>query len=197
MNTESKTQEFKRKKRVADMLITAHSILGERYRKISVWFDISLMLTSFLVLLLSILVLAAPVVVTDFLGTMGGPAIVLGATVIFVVSVIEWRISWKSKAAAHFRAAEDYSSIKGQITGLLSRGFGDGDVDAAQIEDRYDRLGLKCVPIPNAKFVKLKRMHLRKVALSRLLDDQPFACSMLVRLRIAMKHTAKGWTNAG
>lgn len=196
MSDDLTTREFERKKRVADMLITAHSILGERYRQISVFFDISLMLTSFVVLLLSILDLAAPAIVTDILGNLGRPAIAVGAIIIFVLSVIEWRVSWKGKSEGHIRAAEDYATIKGQIAGLLSRGISEGDVSAAQIEDRYNRLGLKCVQIPNGKFVKLKRMHLRKVLLSRLLDDQPFACSLLVRLRLALKHTAKGWANA-
>lgn len=194
MSADSETREFKRKKRIADTLITAHNILGERYRKVSVVFDIGLMLTSFAILLLSILDLAAPAFLVEIIGNWRRPAIVIGAIVIFTLSVIEWRISWKGKSESHFRTAGHYSSIKGEITALLSRGIRDGDIDAAQIEDRYDRLGLTCIRIPHNKFVKLKRMHLRKVALSRLLDDQPFAISFVIRLKLALKDTSKGWS---
>jgi hypothetical protein len=179
------------------MLISAHNILTERYRRISFLFDIGLMFASFSVLLLSVFEIVAPAHMTALFGETTAPFMVTGTATIFILSVIEWRISWKARSAAHFRAAEAYSAIKGQINSLLSRDFGDGDLRAVQIEDRYERLAQSCVQIPSNKFVRLKRAHLRKVALSRLLDDHPFACAMLVRLRLMLKQTAKGWTSAG
>lgn len=194
MTTSDTIGEFKRKKRVADILTTAHNILGERYRKISVVFDITVMLVSFLILVASLVELAAPARIASILGFWTVYAIPVGAIVIFILSVVEWRISWKQKAEAHFSAANVFSLLRGEITALLSRGFEDGDVDAAKIEDRYDKLGQACVKIPHAKFVRLKRAHMRKVALSKLLDKQPFANSMVLRIRLAMRHTSDGWS---
>ena len=60
MTEKNIVREFERKKDVSNMLVTAHSILGERYRRVSIVFDIVLMLTSFLILLLSVVDLTAP-----------------------------------------------------------------------------------------------------------------------------------------
>lgn len=196
MSLHLEEDEFKRKRRVADMLVTAHSVLALRYRRISILFDVTIMISSFLVLLLSIVESAAPKILSSYMYGYSQVVIAVGASMIFVLSVIEWRVSWKGMAEAHSRAANDYSSVKGQIGGLLSRGFEPGDVEAARIADRYDQIGNGNVPIPNDKFVSLKRAHLRKVELSRLLDDQPFAVAMVMRLRLALKHTMKGWKNA-
>lgn len=193
MTSSDVMKEFKRKKRVSDMLITAHSILGERYRRVSVGFDIALMLISFFILVASLLEVAAPGFVKDQLGDWTVYAIPVCAALIFVLSVIEWRISWKQKSEAHFSSARTYTSFKAEITALLSKGFDEGDLEAVKVEDRYDKLGQTCVQIPHDKFVKLKRAHLRKVALSKLLDDQPFANLTILRIRLAMKDTKKGW----
>lgn len=193
MTMDKPSREFARKKRVADMLVTAHSILGERYRKISVGFDIALMLISFLILLGSVSEITSPHYIGEKLGYWAIYSIPVGAALIFVLSVVEWRISWKQKSEAHFSSAREYSSIKGETTALLSKGFEEGDLEAAKIEDRYDRLARTCVQIPHDKFVRLKRAHARKVALSKLLDSNPFAVLAVLRIRLAMKDTGKGW----
>ena len=193
MTSSELTGEFARKKRVADMLVTGHSILGERYRKVSVLFDIALMLISFLILLASLLELAAPGFIKTLLGNWTVSAIPVFAALIFVLSIVEWRISWKQKAEAHFSSARTYSGLKAEIAALLSAGFEEGDLTAAVVEDRYDKLGQTCVQIPHHKFVKLKRSHLRKIALSKLLDNQPFASLIVLRVRLTMKDTGRGW----
>jgi len=190
---ESEAQEFKRKKRVADMLVTAHNILGERYRRISLVVDISLMSASFVILLFSVVELVAPTTVTEVVGILARPTIVAAAALIFVFAIVEWRVSWKSKAEAHFQAAKTFSSIKNEIGVLLSKGLSGNELVAAKLEDRYEKLGLSCVQVSHNKFLKLKRKHLQKVALSRMLGKQPFAIVFLVRARLAFKHTSKGW----
>ena len=172
MTMNKPSSEFQRKKRVADMLVTAHYILGERYRRISVGFDITLMLVSFLILLGSLLETTSPDFIRDMLGEWTVYSIPVCAALIFVFSIVEWRLSWKQKSEAHFSSARAYSSIKAETTALLSKGFEEGDLEAAKIEDRYDRLGQTCVQIPHHKFVRMKRAHVRKVALSKLLDGR-------------------------
>lgn len=194
MTGENVVQEFKRKQRVSDMLVTAHNILGTRYRKVSITFDIALMLASFSILLLSVVDLAGPTVITNVFGSWVELGIAVCATVIFVLSVIEWRISLKSKSEAHFQAARNFSSIKSEINALLAKGIQDEDVSAAKIEDRYEKLALSCIQIPHDKFVKLKRMHVKKVTLSKLLDEQSFAIPLIIRLRLAIRDTVKGWS---
>ena len=193
MTMDKSLKEFERKKRVADMLVTAHNILGERYRKISVGFDIALMLISFLILLGSLLETTSPNYIRETLGYWTVYSIPVCAALIFVLSVVEWRLSWKQKSEAHYSSAREYSSIKAETTALLSKGFEEGDLEAAKIEDRYERLGQTCIQIPHHKFVRLKRAHVRKVALSKLLDGQPFAVLAVLRIWLAMKDTGKGW----
>jgi anaerobic glycerol-3-phosphate dehydrogenase len=45
------------------------------------------------------------------------------------------------------------------------------------------------VSIPENEFLRQKAIHLRKVAISRLLDQRPFANLALVRLQLWIHHT--------
>ena|SRR5258708_3474825 len=179
--------EIQRLKRVADQMVTAHSLLESRYIRRSVALDVALMVSSFFLLMISISSLYRDA----FFGVRLGPLTVFGSGLIFVTSVAEWRVQWKDKSSKHGDARREYSSIKLNLARVLADPHFSNATEWRQLCDEYEAIGGRVVPIPDRVFLKLKQSHLRKVYISRLMDRYPFAPRWLVQVKAHFQHSRK------
>ena len=107
------------------------------------------------------------------------------------LSLVIFRVDWKSKAELHKRAAEAYSHIKLECQELLMTFNTASDTEIQKLLIRYRDLGEICVAVPEGSFLRLKNKHKLKVALSKYLDDNPGACLLLLKLKIWFVDTFK------
>lgn len=181
-------QELKRKKRVVNLMLTAHSILEQRFQRISTAIDIGLMVGSLFLLIVSVIgffngKMASPWGIID-LNVFG----ICASTVLFAISMTEWRVAWKTSAHRHKEAVKAYSAIKCNLADLLADSANITDDDIRKVNEMYQRIGDELISIPERDFLKLKQAHYRKLYVSRLSDKYPFASAWIIRTRMWLKH---------
>ena len=97
------------------------------------------------------------------------------AVALFAFLCILIQLVWKpdSRSDAHARAVDHYANAKYDAKHLLDSPEALEPMTVRIVEEKYlDQRGLP--PIPDAKFNWLKQRHLRKVDLSRRLDENPW-----------------------
>lgn len=164
--------ELKRQYRVIDMMLTAHSTLRDRNERRALSVDLFLLGSS---VLLSVTVFIDPEVLDSLNLGSQTVRIVIGvcSTLIFFLSLIGLRVDWKQKAAMHNKAAEELGRLKAACRALI-------ESDEHSDTERIRGQSLECawtlnslVKIPEAKFLRLKALHERKVKLSRMVSAYP------------------------
>ncbi len=180
---EEQKNELERIRRVSDMLVSMHSVLRDEYSKKSTVIDCSLFGSS---IILVALVFVDPLLLGWLPLSATASRILLGvfALITFFISLVIYRVDWKSKSELHKHAAETYSNIKLECQELLSTFETASDIDIQRLLIRYKYLGQICVAIPDSSFLRLKNKHKTKVAISKYLDDNPGASLWVLRLRI-------------
>ena len=183
-------KELERVQRVSDMLITMHSVLRDEYSKKSTAVDCSLFASS---IILVALVFMDPMLLDWLPLSAFGSRVLLGvfALVTFFLSLVIFRVDWKSKAELHKRAAEAYSHIKLECQELLITFNTASDIEIQKLFTRYRDLSEICVAVPEVSFLRLKNKHKLKVAFSKYLDDNPGAYLPLLKLKIWFADTFK------
>lgn len=182
--------ELQRIRRVSDMLTSMHSVLRDEYSRKSTVVDCALFASS---IILVALVFLDPVLLGWLPLDPTGSRILLGvfALITFFLALVVFRVDWKSKAGLHKCAAEAYANIKLGCQELLTTFDSAGDTEVQKLLVRYRDLGQICIAVPEASFLRLKKKHKIKVALSKYLDEDPGACLLLLKLRIWFAGTFK------
>jgi hypothetical protein len=99
----------------------------------------------------------------------------------FVATLLQSRLDLKALADAHRRAADAPAEVKKVAKDAEIAGGGMEMLAAVQAKlALVSGVGVK---IPEGEFIRQKGIHLRKVALSRYLDDHPFASPWMIQLR--------------
>jgi hypothetical protein len=166
--------EFERRSRILDMMLTAHSVLRDRYERRS---------TGLTLLIMAFSIVATGVAFISDNGTLrigqltARIQIWVGVLtcVIFLLSIVELVVEWRRRAWAHGEAARHLADLKAGFRHATIEGelvHCDMDLLAAY-DHTMDALVALRTLIPEAKFNRLKARHLRKVAVSRRISEQP------------------------
>lgn len=191
MNPDSERHELARCKRVADQMITAHAILEQRNRVFATSLDIGLMAASLILVITSVVALFRDTFEVWSVRINLSIVTIAGSALVFVLSVAEWRVRWKLKASKHAEARKEYSKIKlALLRSLADVNFG-GAVDVRGVLRAYEDIGSRVVSIPEAEFLALKQVHMRKVYVSRVLDRYPFAFRWLITFHARLKDSRR------
>ena len=131
MNGEGTREELQRIRRVSDMLCTAHAGLRDRYSRLALFLDLSLLgLSTWLVALAfvepRIGVSLTPLGIDSQIW--GG----LLATFTFFLTIVQMKTDWKGRSDAHRRTLDLYAEVKREAGYLLASGAFD---DAAVRQD--------------------------------------------------------------
>lgn len=177
--------EIERQKRVLDMMITAHSILRDRYYRLSLVFDLTLLVLS---VILNALVFVDTVFISQQAGiTADQQRIITGiaSVAVFAISVILLQVNWKEKASGHERAAEQLFVLLQESRSIMDMVEGDNrKLTLVEFSKKYTQLSGMIPKIPDKKFNSLKLRHYKKVELSKLIDKYPGSPMILLKGRL-------------
>ncbi|MGS2641084.1 hypothetical protein [Streptosporangium sp. LJ11] len=163
-------REIERQRSTVDQMATSHSMLRGQYRRRAV--------ASTCVLL------AASVVATAFAFASGDAKISLLVITIerstllgwfamftFTLTLIDLVLDWRGRARGHEDAVRQLAVLKAEYRALPAAG--DEAAARERVSQRYQAVMDALPPVPEAKFLRLKARHLRKVEMSRILSDNP------------------------
>ncbi len=175
--------EIRRMRRVADLLITCHCILRDRFDRRAVLLDVFLLIGS---LLVAVLALSSAeirrVILGDIIRT--DSAIGLVGLLLFALSVVSIRVDWAHRGALHGEAAKAYASLKLDASQMLGDPASQTQAQFDALQAQFKMIGTHSIPVPEKEFNKLKKKHLMKQAVSRLLDTKPAASLWLTRIKL-------------
>ncbi len=175
--------DFERRRRILDMMLTMHSVLRDRYERRSTGLTL-------LVMGLSILATGVAFISDSAIVTIGPITarvqvwVGMLTCVIFLLSIVELLVEWRRRAWAHGEAARNLGDLKAQFRHVHPEGgVVHSEVDLlGEYDETMDALNALRVPIPEAKFNRLKARHLRKVEISRRISAQPQRPAFLHRI---------------
>ena len=190
-NADNLLKEVERRYRVADQMVTMHSILRDIYGRRAVGLDSMIFLSS---IIIAALAFVDPTLLEWVPWDTGSTRIAIGilAIVAFFASIMAWRVDWKGKADAHARAASAYTKAKFNLAAI------DGTSDIRNLElalAQYEEIGRNAIPIPDSKFLNLKSEHLLKIEVSRFLDHFPGVPVRCVKLQLRIRDTFRSIKN--
>jgi hypothetical protein len=171
-------------------MLSAHSILRDRYNRRAAVLDLILLGVSILLCLTTFL---DPTILRAIgIGEEQG-RIVLGvlSAVAFFVALMQWRVDWRDGGGEHRRAASSLGVLKARCRELRRRfrhQVGCADAEVVAWFNEMDGALVSLKPIPDAQFTVLKACHMRKVEVSRLLDRYPAAPLTVLRLKLWARH---------
>lgn len=185
-NTDSKTSELQRIRKVSDMLCTGHAVLRDRYSQRALVLDIFTLAASTWVVALAFVSSEMSRHLTPF---HWNPSVWLGTVSAgtFFLSLLQLKTDWKTRADAHRRTLDLYAEVKREAGYLLaSEDFGEDEY--RRVLARYDLASAVGVEIPEKDFLALKKRHKLKILISKELDSAPATSFLIFRVRLWYLH---------
>jgi hypothetical protein len=176
-------EDLSRILRVADQLASGYARLRDEYALRARVLDILLLAISSWLLAMSFVEPAVGKRLAPF-GISHDIWIGVLAVGTFVLALIQSRVDWKAKSDSYQRALQNVSEIVLEIRALLASKTDPESHDAKRISQKYYTVLRFVEPIPENRFLELKRHHRLKVEISKLLDDHPSLHICLVRVRL-------------
>jgi hypothetical protein len=177
--------EFKRRARILDMMLSAHSLLRDRYERRATGLTLLVMGLSILATGVAFISGSSDVTILGITATVQVWVGVL-TCVIFALSIVELLVEWRRRTWAHGEAARNLADLKARFGHAEHDGavaHSDFDLILAY-DETMDALHALDVRIPEAKFNRLKARHLRKVQISRCISARPQRPVLLHRLDV-------------
>ena len=112
------------------------------------------------------------------------------AVFVFFFTLMGMRLDWRGRSEAHMRSLELYSEIKLEAGSILEIADEPTDATFRSLLARYGLANATGAKIPEKQFLKQKRHHLTKIALSKHLDANPSSSILIARMRLWWKHNA-------
>jgi hypothetical protein len=174
--------EIERIRSVADMLCTAHANLRDRFARRALVLDLSILAMTTWLVALAFIEPRINVSLTPF-GLVPQVWIGLLAVFTFFLSLLQIKVDWKGRADAHKRSLDLYAEVKREAGYLLASGDEPDENACRRVLARYDMASATCIAVPEHEFLRQKRRHRSKVAVSKYLDKYPSASITLTRIR--------------
>ena len=179
-------EELDRIRRVSDMLTTGHADLMQRFNRRAVLLDISILGIS---LWLTAIVFVEPHLNVKLTPFNMDPQLWVGLLGVFTffLSIVQLRVNWKGRSDAHKRAYDLYAEVKRECGYLLASEDHVTEDKSRRVLARYDMATDVGLPLPEKEFLRQKKRHLQKLAISKHLDNHPGASVLLLRFKMWWK----------
>lgn len=176
-------QEYKRRRKVVDMMLTAHSVLRDRHDRRATGLTLLIMALSIVATGVAFISGESDATVGPFTARVQVWVGIL-TCVIFFLSIVDLLVEWRRRAWAHEEAAGRLADLKAQFRHARHEGdVVQSDIDLlTEYDHTMDALGALRVPIPETKFNRLKARHLRKIEISKRTTARPERLQVLHRL---------------
>lgn len=173
-------EELNRQKRVIDMMITMHAILTRQNRNWALIFDL-------LLLLFAVILNTFVFFDNNILGDIDEKIIkiIIGvvSVIIFFISLVVFRVEWKKLAEQHEFAMHQLTKLKIKYN-LISEVEEITAERIKKITKSYLKVMEDLPKIPNSKFNNLKKKHLYKIELSKLISKNPTTPIFILKLKL-------------
>jgi hypothetical protein len=175
--------ELERIRRVSDMLCTAHAGLRDSYTRRALIAELVTLAAS---TWLTALVFVEPRINVRLTPFNVDPQLWIGllSTVTLFLTILQVKTDWRGKSDAHCRSLAMYAEVKRECGYLHASGNIITPAQCQRVLAYYDLAAEAGVKVPERVFLKYKKRHLIKVAISRYLDAHPGASILLLRWRI-------------
>jgi hypothetical protein len=175
--------ELERIKRVSDMLCTAHAGLQDEFTRRALFAELLTLASS---TWLIALVFVEPRISVRLTPPGFDPQVWIGllSTATFFLTILQIRMDWRGRADAHCRSLAMYAEVKRECGYLLASAPSISQAECQRLLARYDMATDVGIKVPERAFLKYKRRHLMKVAISKHLDAHPGTSPLLFRLRL-------------
>lgn len=177
--------EIERIRRVASMMITAHSILRDKYLTHSAFFENGLLIAS---AFLNAFVFIDEQLITQTIGiSSSNQKLFIGflSITVFAISIVLLQVRWKEKAKGHAIAADQYYSLMQESRRIISLADeANRNVVSCKFIEKYAEVTSTLAKIPERKFNGLKLQHYRKIELSKLIDKHPGSVLFILRIKL-------------
>ena len=169
--------------RVSDMLCSAHAGLRDKYARWALWLDVIVLASS---TWLVGLVFVEPRINATLTPFGLAPQIWIGilGIITFFLTILQMKTDWNGKSDAHRLSLSMHARIKRECGHLLSSGRGPTVEECQRLFDRYDLVNEVAAHVPEKEFLRQKKRHKTKIAISRHLDSHPAASILLTRFRL-------------
>jgi len=177
--------ELERQKRVMSMMITAHSVLRDKYLSLSSIFENILLIAS--VILNALVFIDAQFILKTINISEESQRLITGiaSIIVFAISVVLLQVKWKEKAEGHANASNKLFSLLQECKSVLSLPENDEkNLKVLDFHKKYSDIFETLVKIPDNKFNSLKLKHNRKVELSKLIDKYPGSLLWILKIRL-------------
>lgn len=175
-------QELERIRNVSDMLCTGHAGLRERYARLASVLALAILASSTWIVALVFVEPRINLSLTPF-GLDPQLWVGLIAVATFFLTIVQVKTDWKGRSEVHRRSFAMYAEVKRECGYLLASEDQIVPEQCERLLARYDMATEIGAEVPEKEFLKQKRRHKLKVALSRHLDDHPAASILLTKIR--------------
>lgn len=172
------------------MMVTGHSILARHYQFRAKALEILMAAASTVLVALTF----ADVGVLAFFGISADAGrIVLGvcSILVFFFSVVSLIVNWAGKASQHKEAFDALVRQKAEWRDMLTNYDTYDPRERAEFFRRSSLVIGNLIPIPDAKFNRLKARHHRKIVLSKTISANPGVSHLALRCRLFFRGIKK------
>lgn len=175
--------DLKKQANVVDMMLTSHSILARQYQYRAKALEILLTAASTVLVALTF---ADTAVLTFFGMSTNTGSIVLGACsiLVFFLAIVSLIVDWKGQASQHREAFDALVRQKAEWRDMLTNYDTHDAQERAEFTRRSSLVLGNLIPIPDAKFNRLKARHYKKVLLSKMISANPGVSHVALRCRL-------------
>jgi hypothetical protein len=162
---------YERRWRRIDWMLTAHSVLRDRYTKRSQALTLAVVVLSIIGLVFALAngekdvdLLGKQMKLQNFL------AVLLALT--FLIGLIDLVVDWRRRAWQHAEAARKLGALKAAFAKVEANQAAGGD---SALFSEYDRTMSELIVIPDGQAAALKAKHVRKVEVFKRIEANPGA----------------------
>ena len=185
--TQTVQDELERIRRVSDQLCSSHAVLRDKYARRAMAIDIIVLAFATWLVALAFVDPALNVRLTPF-GINDRLWVGSLAVATFFLTLVQFKTDWKGRSDSHKRTSEIYAEVKREA-GYVLASTPINDPAARRVFARYDLASAVGVAVPENEFLRQKRKHLIKVALSKYISRHPNASLFITRVRFWLRDT--------
>ena len=185
-------EENERQYAVIDQRLTMHSSYRDRMERRAFWLSTSLIAISLYLCVFAFVgddLLSAlgfdPPLTRFFLG--------LGAILVLICSITEFRVDWRSVAGRHLEAVLRLTDLKAKYRKSFAESGGKEPKKNARLTSEYNKTMRSIPAIPDRWFNKLKAEHQFKRLLSERISQCPKTPSWFLRLQLRREGIREAW----
>lgn len=175
--------ENDRQYRLIDQGLSMHSILRDRYARRATLLNCGLIGTSIFLCAFAFacdqaftVIGVSPEIAKSALGFL--------SVVVLILSIIEFRVGWEGKASLHLEATQHLGELKLKYRKAWTENQGNDTKQNGRLSREYEKLQSLLPPIPENKFLSLKKEHEFKRLLSQRVSQHTKTPLWFLRLQM-------------